>query len=386
MKSFRRRLDYILKHNVIVNRLFKLSISFLFRLIGMLIPINKKMILFSGLNRKYNDSPRAIYEELISNSKYSKYKMIWAIEEDDNAKIPGNPVIIAPDTLKYFFYCLRAGYWVTCVNIERSLNFKKKKCKYLNTWHGCPLKTIGNAASGRKDYNFEEIDYFCSSGKYEDEIYVRDFNVRKDSIIHTGLPRNDELYNVSNKEINTIRKKLNIPKEKKVILYAPTWRDSKDGGKSYSIKPPIDFKKWKRELGDEYVILLRTHPITNKLLGVEFNEFVRNCSEYEKINDLLKITDILVSDYSATIFDFSILERPIISFAYDHEEYKKERGLYLDLKNNMPGGIEKNEEDVIKRIKNINLKKEKENVKKFKNAYIEYGGNATKECIEKLFD
>lgn len=386
MKGFRRKLDYILKHNIMVNKIFKLSASTLFHFIGIFVPVDKKMIIFSGLSRKYNDSPRAIYEEMIANPKYNKYKMVWAIEKGDDVVIPGKPIIVTPDTLKYFIYCLKAKYWITCVNIERSLNFKKKNCRYLNTWHGCPLKTIGNAASGRNDYNFEQINYFCSSGKYEDEIYIRDFNVRKESIIHTGLPRNDELYNVSDKDINIIRKKLNIPKEKKVILYAPTWRDSVDGGKSYSIKPPIDFKKWKKELGEEYIVLLRTHPNTNELLGVEFDEFVRNYSEYEKINDLLKITDILVSDYSATIFDFSILERPIISFAYDYEEYTKERGLYLDLKKNMPGGIEKNENNVIKRIKKINWNKEKENVKKFKNKYIKFGGNATKECILKLFE
>lgn len=386
MNSFRKKIDYILKHNTKINRIFKLSVSALFRLLGIFIPINNKMIIFSGLGRKYNDSPRAIYEEMITNPKYNEYKMVWVIEKEDIVTIPGNPTIVAPDTLKYFIYCFKSKYWVTCVNIERSLNFKKKNCIYLNTWHGCPLKTIGNAASGRSDYNFEKIDYFCSSGKYEDDIYTRDFNVRKESIIHTGLPRNDELYSVSDNDVKKIRKKLNIPEGKKIILYAPTWRDSTDGGKSYSIKPPIDFKKWKKELEDEYIILLRTHPNTNKLLGVEFDEFVRNFSEYEKINDLLKITDILISDYSATIFDFSILERPIISFAYDYEEYKKERGLYFDLKKNMPGGIEKDENAVIKRIKRINWDKEKENVKKFKNKYLEFGSNATKECILKLFE
>ena len=280
---------------------------------------------------------------------------------------------------------MKCKYWVTCVNIERSLKFKRKQQIYLNTWHGIPIKTVGNEAEGRKDYDFSYIDYFCVSGNYETDIYKRSFNINEDHLLKVGMPRNDILYYSSEQEKEEIKKRLGLPTDKKIILYAPTWRDSKNGGKSYQIKPPMDLTLWEKELGDNHILLLRTHPYTNELLGVCFNEFVKDYTNYPNINDLMKVSDILISDYSATIFDYSILKRPIICFAYDLEEYSKERGFVLDIKSEMPGGIETKETDVINRIKFCNYEIEEEYVRKFQEKYIEYGGQATKLCVDKIF-
>ena len=199
------------------------------------------------------------------------------------------------------------------------------------------------------------------------------------------MPRNDTLYNTTDEEIDNIKKQLGLPLDKKILLYAPTWRDSKDGGKSYQIKPPIDFSNLENVLKDEYVLLLRTHPYTNELLGVNFNRFVIDCTNYPNINDLLKITDILISDYSATIFDYCILERPIICFAYDIDAYSKERGFAMDIKSEIAGGIVQTEKELIERIRSLDLNSEKLKVKNFKQKYMQYGGTATEECIKAMF-
>jgi CDP-glycerol glycerophosphotransferase len=122
------------------------------------------------------------------------------------------------------------------------------------------------------------------------------------------------------------------------------------------------------------------------LLGVEFNSFVRDYVNYPNINDLMKISDILISDYSATIFDYAILERPIISFAYDCDEYGEERGFAMDPRAEMPGGIVKTEDEVIDRILGMNYEKEVAAVKAFKNKYLTYGGQATEKCVKKMFE
>lgn len=384
MSGIRARLDYILKHSIVINKLFRCILSYFFRFLGIFIKIDDKRIIFSGLSRKYNDSPRKIYEYMVNSKQYQDYTFVWALDNPEEVEIPGVCIKIKTDTLQYFIETLRCKYWVTCVNIERSLRYKKRKTVYLNTWHGTPLKTIGNAALGRKDYDFSYIDLFCAAGEYEANIYIRDFKVKPNSILRVGLPRNDDLYDVTTEEINSIRKKLDIPNGKKVLLYAPTWRDSIDGGKTYTIKPPIDFKYWEEKLSDEYVLLLRTHPYTNSLLGVQFNDFVRDYTAYNNINDLLKISDILISDYSATIFDFSILCRPIICFAYDYTDYCRERGLYLNLQEIMPKGIEESEISVVERIENIDWEKESNLAKRFKERFLEYGGNATEICIKAL--
>ncbi|MBR0278041.1 MAG: CDP-glycerol glycerophosphotransferase family protein, partial [Clostridia bacterium] len=134
------------------------------------------------------------------------------------------------------------------------------------------------------------------------------------------------------------------------------------------------------------ILLFRTHPYTSKLIGVNFDDFVRDYINYPDVNDLLKVSDILISDYSAVIFDYSILEKPIISFAYDYEEYGKERGFSIDIKKEMPGGICETENQVIDRIKNMDFNEEVKMVKVFKNKYCKYGGSAIVDCVKTLFD
>lgn len=387
MTGIRARLDYILKHNYTVNRIFNLSVSTVLRIIGIFVQQDKNMILFSGHSRKYNDSPRAIYEYILSNpNKYRQYKCVWALE-DTLTEIPGSPIKVKADTLLYFIYSLKAKYWITCVNIERSLHYKKRSCKYLNTWHGTPFKFVGNDAIGRKDYDFSKTNYFCYASELEKQVYMRAFKVKEESLIATGLPRNDTLYNTSVNEINTIKKRLGIPLDKKIILYAPTWRDSTDGGKSCSIAPPINPNKWESMLGDEYIILFRMHAYTNRLIGIEFNDVLRDYSEYPNVNDLFKISDILISDYSASMADYCILERPIICFAYDYDEYKNSRGLYIDYLTDMPSGILKTEDEVIDYIKHIDYDLQSSLTKEMLKArLIHYGGNATEQCVKYILE
>lgn len=385
MNGIRAKVDYVLKHNAALNKAFKAVASAGVKALGLFTPMDEKAVIFSGHSRKYNDSPRAIYEYMITRPEYRNFKFYWALDDPEKADVPGNCVKIKPDTPEYFRTALKCKYWITCVNIERSLRFKRRDCVYLNTWHGIPIKTVGNLAEGRKDYDFSYIDFFCVSGEYEVDLYKRSFNVPEEHIIRTGLPRNDALYNTSEAEMTEIKQRLGLPLDKKLILYAPTWRDSRDGGRSYSIRPPMDLKKWEEKLGNDYILLFRVHPYTTKLLGVDFNDFVRDYSNYPSINDLMKIADLLISDYSATMFDYCVMERPIISFAYDCDEYGKERGFSMDPRTEMPGGIEETEDEVIERILNLDYEKETAFVRQFKDKYVRYGGHATEECLDYVF-
>lgn len=387
MHGFRARLDYLLKHNYFINRTFTWTASTALKAMGAFLPIDKKLVVFSAHSRKYNDSPRALYEYMISHPAYQGYRFVWGLEDPEHVELPGPAIKVKADTPEYFKYCLKARYWITCVNIERSLHFKKKGCRYLNTWHGTPFKHVGNDAGVRKDYDFRAVDLFCYASDYEKEIYKRAFNVREEALIPTGLPRNDELYRVDEEKIRAIKERLGLPQDKKIILYAPTWRDSTDNGATYAIKPPIDTKKWEKELGDEYIVLFRTHGYTNKLLGIEFNDTIRDYSAYPVINDLFAVSDILISDYSASMADYSILERPILCFAYDYEQYRDERGLYLDYEIEMPSGILRTEDDVLRYIKTMDYEAEcKKSKEMIKDRITYYGGHATETCLERLFE
>ena len=384
--KLKKRLEYILKHEELVSKYFRVAASAMLRMWGLFVRMDERMILFTALRQRYNDSPKAIYEYLIRHPEYVDFKFVWALEDIGDIEIPGPAIVIKADSLRYFKYTLKAKYWVSCVNIERSLKYKKKKCVYLNTWHGLSLNHIGNAVPGRKDFDYSNVDYMCYESDYHKEILMKDLGATITSMIPTGLPRNDTLYQTTLDEIDSIKERLRLPMDKKIILYAPTWRDSDDNGLSYSIKPPINVKYWEEQLQNDYIVLLRTHHYTTILLGVEFNDFLRDFSEYPDINDLFKVSDILISDYSACIGDFSILERPIICFAYDYEDYCKRRGLYLDFNSIMPSGIKRTEQEVIDQILHMNEREESIKTRDMiKNRLTYFGGNATEMCVRYLF-
>jgi CDP-glycerol glycerophosphotransferase len=335
------------------------------------------------MGKSFNDSPKVIYDYLISHSAYQKYHCIWAFEDPSHYPELESVKI---DTIPYFLTALRAKYWITNTNIERGLQFKKNEQKYLNTWHGIPLKYVGNDVSDRHDFNFGKVDFICVNGQYDEQIFKRAFQAKEESILRTGLPRNEELWNVTSEQKNSIRKKLGLPEEKTVILYAPTWRESFDGGKSYTLKPPIDFNKWKKELGDGYIILFRAHHQTTKIMGIGFDEYVRNCSDYPAVNDLMIASDLLVTDYSSIAFDYSILCRPILIYAYDYDTYLAERGTYFQIDEKYPNKSCRTEEELIEMIQKINFEEESKKTFQFRENFVKYGIGATEACVKAEFN
>jgi len=352
---------------------------------GVFVKTDDKMVLFSALGRRYNDSPKAIYEYMIAQPQFEDYKLVWALENLDD-EIPGTPIKVKADTLQYFLISLKARYWITCVNIERGLKYKKKDCIYLNTWHGCSLNAVGNDVPGRNDYDFSHLNFFCYESEFHKKVLMRSFRAPERIMLKSGLPRNDVLYHVTDEKIIALKQKLGLPSDKRIILYVPTWRDSNDQGKTYSLKPPIHMEKWEKYLKDNYVLLFRTHHYTTQLLGIQFNDFVRDFSSYPTINDLFMVSDMLISDYSSCITDFSILERPVICFGYDYDTYGKQRGLNIDFRTEMPSGVLYTEDEVLNHIQDMNYEEECSKTRDMvKNKFTYIGGHATEICVEKVF-
>lgn len=139
-------------------------------------------------------------------------------------------------------------------------------------------------------------------------------------------------------------------------------------------------------LSREYVFLIRAHYEVGKvIMEMSGSGFIINVSDYHSINELMIASDILISDYSSIFFDFSILERPMLCFAYDLENYKKERGLYLNIEDIIPGGILKEEKDLLSAIINMNYEKAVRETIKFRDNFIDNYGNASKKVVEKVF-
>ena len=379
-----KRIEFTLKNNLIIQYFYKRVFSFIFRFIGLFIKTDPNLILFNSFGgKKYNDSPKVIFEQLLNHPTSKKLKLVWALENPDNFDIP-NAIKIEINSFKYFIIALKAKYWVSSVNIERGLKFKKDNTIYLNTWHGAGTKKIGNAVSKRKDYDFSNVNYLLVQSNFEKNIFINDFGAIEQNFLLSGFPRSDELFKTEKKQIDIYKRKLKIPKDKKIILYAPTWRESKNNGSSYDLNIPLDIKKWQEKLTDEYVILFRTHTFTTNILNLKFNDLIIDVSDYPNVNHLLLISDILITDYSTIVFDYSILEKPFLCFGYDYKEYKNERGLYIDLEKEYPNGVQKTEDEILELILNMNYEKECEKTREFKSKYIEAGGNATELAIISL--
>lgn len=379
----RQRLIYILKHNAILQKLYRVIMSFVFRVWGLFVPVDENLVLFvSFMGKGFNDSPKAIYDYMQCHEDYKHYRCIWAFEEP--SKYPDlNTVKI--DTPSYFKNALKAKYWITNTNIERGLRFKKQKQIYLNTWHGIALKHIGNDVKGRTDFNYDNVNYLVVSGDYDEKVWKSAFNAKEHSFLRCGMPRNEELWLADEDKKTRIREKLGISADKKVILYAPTWRESTDGGKNYAINLPIHFDMWKKELGTSYIVLFRAHHQTTKVLGVKFDEFVRDASNYPAVNELMIASDVLITDYSAIAFDYSILCKPILTYAYDYDTYLSERGTYFDIDEFYPSKSCRTEEELLSRIKCISYEVECSNTLRFRDEFIQYGIGAIETCVKAEF-
>lgn len=365
---------------------------------------NKSIIFESFMGRQYSCSPKAIYLELINNSKYKDYRFIWAFNKPSDFEFltnNKNTIIVKYGSKRYYKEYSRCKYWVTNSRISKVI-IRKKEQVYIQCWHGTPLKKLGfdievtggNAMNSIKDIqrkyltDSKKYSYMVSPSRFCTEKFTSAFRLKDSSIIkEVGYPRNDFLINYKKTDVNRVKKELKIPKDKKVILYAPTWRDNQhEAGLGYTYSLNIDFDKLKKEFGKEYIILFRTHYfVANSIDLKKYKDFVINVSDYGDVNDLYIVSDILITDYSSVFFDFANLKRPIIFYMYDYEEYKnKLRDFYINFKE-LPGPIVEKEEDLIQEIKQIDKydKRYKEKYKKFNNKYNYLDdGDASKRLIE----
>ena len=342
-----------------------------------------KLILFNSFaGRKYDDSPRAIYEDMRKDPRFKDYKLVWAFHQPEKYDAPHK---IKTDGLNYFKTALAARVWVTNSSVERGLSFTGKHTFYFNTWHGTPMKKMGtdigadNTSFGNKGRN--HFDVMMSQGHFETDVFSRSFGIPKDKFLEAGLPRNDILANYTEEERKVIRSRLGIKQNQTVILYCPTFREyDKDESLGVVMAPPMDVKKWERELGKDYVLLMRAHYEVSKVMNIEENSFVKNMTDYPDLNDLYIAADILISDYSSVFFDYSITGKTMLHFCYDYEKYSSKRGMYFDIREKISGGA--SEDEVIDLVKKLNQNEEQKKTAAFRNQYVNFYGSAAKAAVD----
>ncbi|MGN0383985.1 MAG: CDP-glycerol:glycerophosphate glycerophosphotransferase [Eubacterium sp.] len=354
----------------------------------------------SFMGRSCAGQPKYIYLYLLEHYK-DKYKFIWAVE-DKHIKIPGNPKVIKRFSLRYYYYMNRAKYWVN--NMRQPLTIPRRpETIMLATWHGTPLKRLvfdmKDILGGGRKYKsvvYRQTrgwDYLLSDNPFSTEKFQSCFLFEKEKILEYGYPANDPMYAPDREErAEKIKKQLGIPLDKKVILYAPTWRDDdyyEIGQFKFNLQ--LDVNRLEKELGDEYVLILRLHYwVVERLDKSMYNpKFAIDASSYDDITDLYLVSDILITDYSSVFFDFANLKRPMLFYTYDLEKYRDVlHGFYLDMEKDLPGPMLLTNDDVIDAIKNIDRIQEqyKEKYEEFYNRFCCFDdGHAAQRVVEKVF-
>lgn len=380
-------------------------IRLLYRLVYRFIPCQKETILFISFHgRGYSDNPKALHEYISKHPKYQKYRCIFAIKNhrEKNLQID-NAKIIEYFSIPYFFYLARSKYWIANCKLPKYV-LKKPSQIYLQTWHGTPLKKLAHdivvpegTTFYRSGMSIEEMrstydddvskyNYMISPSAFTTEVFQSAFKIERQRLIETGYPRNDILSNYQNSDLEAIKAKLNLPSNKKVILYAPTWRDNSFNLKGYTFKLKVDFKKWQKTLGKDYVVIFKPHYLIVNDFDLEsVKDFVYFVDPKEDISSLYLIADILVTDYSSVFFDYAILKRPIYFYMYDLDSYRDElRGFYLDIYQDLPGKVIENEDSLLEKISQSEFDYDK--LKLFNQRFNNHeDGNASKRVLDILF-
>ena len=361
--------------------------------IGFFIPTkNKSMVFVSLSGRNFDDSPKAIYDEVCLREEFNDWDLIWAFKEPDKITIPRGKKIKF-GTIKYWITLLRTKVWIDNGGIDLGLNINRKRNIVVRTWHGTPIKCAEekNNPVLHKFRHYQKMDnrsIRCAQNDLDIQAFTEYFQASAESFLKCGLPRNDPLLRYNEYDLMRIKDKIGIPPDKKVILYMPTFRDYvKNEGRQLSEHPPIDIRKWEELFGKEYVFLFRGHYFFSKALRIVESDFVKNVSDYHPLSDLYAITDIMISDYSSAFCDFSVLCRPIRCYAYDFDEYNAERGLSIDLEKEMPCKISKTEDELIDSIININYAEDCKKTQKFKSKYMKYfKGCASSTVVDEIYN
>ena len=362
-------------------------------IIGSFIPVEQKSMIFVSFSgRRFDDSPKAIYEEVCRRDYFKDWDLIWAFKNPESYHISRGTTIHF-GSKEYWLTLLKSRVWIDNGGIDLGLDLNRKRNLAVHTWHGTVLKWgYGHEKKNpvlafyRKLIPKDSRSIRCIQTENEIDVCVETFKAAPDTFLRCGLPRNDCLLNYTEEHKREIKRSLGIPENKKVILYMPTFRAYvQDENHEYCIKPPINVEKWKTMLGDQYVLLIRTHYMISNALNLVEDSFIHDVSKYEPLSDLYVLADILISDYSSCMFDFSILEKPIRCFGYDYDEYIETSGLVYDLPTILPRGVMKDEDEVIASIVNIDYATDCELTRVFKSKYAEYfHGDASKRIVDEI--
>jgi CDP-glycerol glycerophosphotransferase len=376
--------------NIIINYA-KLFCIYILRFVlhtFLIFPLKPNRIFFDSYNgRQYSCNPKYIFEYL-----YDKYGMefnyIWCL--NDPTLMPDmykNIKIIKWNTILYIFYITTAKIYISNNTGLRIIIPKRKEQIVINTWHGGgAYKRIGMMEHEKHDFiistfkkkiTSNNISYFISSSKKFTDVMSESSLVDRKKFLPIGMPRNDILFNDDNNDlVSKVRNLINIPADVGIVLYAPTFRNDafSEFNMQIDVQGIVDslLKKYERN----FVFMFRSHYLMNFISGTSN---IINVTSYQDMQELLCVSDVLITDYSSSIWDFSFTYKPCFIYAPDLSEYKSAGGFYTPIEE-WPFPIAEINEALISNILSFS---NEEYIKKIKKHHEDLGsyenGTATKQ-------
>lgn len=354
------------------------------------LPIKGNVAVFSAYwDGQIACNPKAISDKLAMDRP--KIVQYWILK--DKRKAPPGYTVIKPYSFKYYYVMAVAKYFISNTNFPNFL-IKRSRQIHLQTKHGTPIKKMGfdlireSKANDMSPDLFQERcsrwDYVISSNAYSSEIWTGGFPFNY-KLLESGYPRNDKLIQSAPDERQKVRHALGIPEDAFVILYMPTFRDY-----DRSHTPQLDAISLLQSAGKNAYLLSRIHYFKQGKPAAlsKYNQNIIYVDEYPEVEDLYLAANLLVSDYSSSMFDYLNLARPLFSFGYDYDKYSEYRGIYLDLRKEF--GVlfcetQAELEEKIERARNGDLEIH-EKIENLREKYVSWDdGNSSGRVVEAVF-
>lgn len=366
-------------------------------LMRFLLPIDKKKIVivcFRG--RGFSDHPKYIVEAL--HEVRPDLKVYWAVSDSKYAS--GLPQYVRPvriRTLAYVYHMVTARLWI---DISRKPIYERKRTGqlYMQVWHtgNACLKKVERHAEDKLSSVYladaiadaKQIDVMVSGSRFTDECFRDGFWYPEGEILSVGSPRNDVLFASGSEIKNRVHRLLGVDVETNFALYAPTFRNDNSVATYF-----LDFQgivdALETRFGGSWKVVLRLHPNVAKesfRLGIEDSVSVIDATHFDDMQELLVACDVLITDYSSSVFDYMLTKRPIFTHATDYEAYVDERGLYFDLRR-LPFYFSDSTEQLLTNIRNFEQASFQEDCSQF---MLEQGfyddGDASERVVEWILE
>lgn len=353
------------------------------------IPIQSNKVMFMNIfGLGYGCNPKYIAEALIGLDINKKLDLVWAVSKEEYV-FPSKIRTVKIGSLEYYQELATAHIWID--NARKQIDVRKREGQYyIQTWHGAaPIKRVEKDVEDKltsaqvinSKLDSEMADLFLSGSRFYTKLYKKSFWY-DGNIMEVGLPRHDIFWKMD-KARKKVRDYYGIKENEAILLYAPTFRHDYTN-KYYDLDIQAVKSALERRFQRDFIVMVSKHP-NNRYLNydLDFKEYIA-VEEYEDFQELLAATDILISDYSGCVYDFSYTKRPVFLYQRDYKEYCNDRNFYTSM-DELPYIKAQSNEELLRKINIFDAQKYKEDLEQFMNKMGNYDkGNASEKVAKHI--